>query len=97
MDAWNLELINLESGVVIQLNTGQSDSEILAVSGNDVLYRVSYQIFTASVTGGQLGKSVLVAEDDIPGSSLGVLERHRRKEIIERDVLLAREVLLQQY
>jgi hypothetical protein len=58
-----LELINLESGNVIQWNTGQSDSEILDVSGDEVLYRVNYQIFTASVTGGQLDKSVLVAED----------------------------------
>lgn len=59
-----LELVNLESHVVIQWNTGQADSEILGVSGNEVLYRVNYQILEAPVAGGQLGKSVLLADDE---------------------------------
>ncbi|HCC56753.1 MAG TPA: hypothetical protein DEQ47_05725 [Solibacterales bacterium] len=59
-----LELINLNSGEFIQLNTGQSDSEILSVSGNQVLYRVDHQIFEAAITDGRLGKSVLLVDDE---------------------------------
>lgn len=59
-----LELINLESGVVIRKQTGQSDSEILSVSGDRVIYRVNRQIFEAPIVGGRLGDSELLVEDE---------------------------------
>ncbi len=59
-----LELINLESGAVIRKQTGQSDSEILSVSGGRVIYRVNRQIFEAPIVDERLGESELLVEDE---------------------------------
>jgi hypothetical protein len=58
-----LELINLETGGVIQQKTNQADSEILSVSDKRVLYRVNQQILIAPIIDDQLGESVLLVED----------------------------------
>lgn len=58
-----LELINLETGGVIQQKTNQADSEILSVSDKQVLYRVNQQILSAPIIDDQLGESVLLVED----------------------------------
>lgn len=62
-----LELINLETGTVIQQNTKQADSEVLTISGNQVVYRINQQIFEASILDGALQNSVLLTEgEDVP-------------------------------
>src|ERR1035441_9519331 len=59
-----LELINLDSGGVIEIKTGQSDSEILTVLGSEVLYRVNTQIYKATIAADKVGQSTLVVDDD---------------------------------
>lgn len=59
-----LLLINLDTGASIPIHTGQADSEILSVSDDNVLYRVNQQILEAPISGGQIGKSVLLVDDE---------------------------------
>jgi len=63
-----LLLDNLEDGRRITLETGQEDSEILAVRDDGlVLYRVNDSIFAAQIEGDKLGKPTLVVKDeDVP-------------------------------
>ncbi len=64
-----LVLDNLEDGRRIVLNTGQADSEILAVRDDGlVAYRVNDSIFAAQIEGNELGKPTLIVNDDeVPG------------------------------
>jgi hypothetical protein len=63
-----LLLDNLEDGRRITINTGQEDSEILAVRSDGlVLYRVNDSIFAAQIEGNKLAKPSLVVKDlDVP-------------------------------
>lgn len=65
-----LVLDNLEDGRRIILNTGQADSEILAVRDDGlVVYRVNDSIFAAQIEGNKLGKPLPVIQVDeiVPG------------------------------
>jgi hypothetical protein len=72
-----LSLDNLEDGRRIVLNTGQEDSEILAVlNGGDVFYRVNESVFRRTIVGGSLGEPVLILKgDDVPEIHWVVLGR----------------------
>jgi hypothetical protein len=62
-----LVLQNLEDGRKIRVETGQEDSEVLAVRGQIVLYRVNDTIYQASIVGTRLQNiSVAVKGDDVP-------------------------------
>jgi hypothetical protein len=64
-----LVLDNLEDGRRVVLETGQQDSEILAVRNDGlVLYRVNDSIFAAQIEGDRLSKPTLVVKDEnVPG------------------------------
>ena len=62
-----LTLQNLDDGRKIRIETGQEDSEILRVDGNDVLYRVNDTIYRARIGGSQLkDTTVVVKDEDVP-------------------------------
>ena len=62
-----LLLQNLEDGRKIRVGTGQEDSEILNVRGDEVLYRVNDTIYQAKIVGDKLqAASVLVEDVDVP-------------------------------
>jgi hypothetical protein len=62
-----LVLQNLVDGRRIRIETGQEDSEILAVRDQNVLYRVNDTIYQASMQGDQLQNASTIAKDrDVP-------------------------------
>ncbi len=62
-----LVLQNLEDGRKIRVETGQEDSEVLAVRGQTILYRVDDTIYQASIVGTRLQNiSVAVKDDNVP-------------------------------
>ena len=62
-----LVLQNLEDDRKIRIETGQEDSEILSVRGDQVLYRVNDTIYQAVIVGDKLQPaSVVVKDDDVP-------------------------------
>ena len=62
-----LTLTNLRDGRQLVLSTETEDSEVLAVRGTDVIYRINNSIFQATILASGLSPGTLVAEDvDVP-------------------------------
>lgn len=61
----HLSLISLIDGTVMRINTGQEDSEIEAVHGDDVIYRVNDALMIANMRGTTVGPAHTIAKSDV--------------------------------
>lgn len=58
-------LHNLDNGTAITIRTGQADTEILGVIGEDVIYRVNTKLFSGRVGKGGLDNVHVLADGPI--------------------------------